>query len=238
MSGEPIFVAGLGRCGSSLVMQMLAAAGVPCLGQFPAFEPEEVNEAHRDPIALLGMASRAMKILDPHRDGDSWPNPFIAKVIWLDREFRQQAKSQVKFLREVSGIDADSRAWRRIEKSLIRERLVCGLWLARCEPEPLVLSFEEILSDPDSCASRICSFLGVIKDNAICMAESVIRRNSRCRSDMSLEMALIQAQEVAARYGVSVNVAVAAERILDLQEPGPASSTSSTRSNKKAKSAD
>ena len=36
-----IIVSGLGRCGSSLVMQMLHAGGVECLGAPPAFEPPE-----------------------------------------------------------------------------------------------------------------------------------------------------------------------------------------------------
>lgn len=39
MSDKPtIFVSGLGRCGSSMTMQMLDAAGIPCIGDYPAYE--------------------------------------------------------------------------------------------------------------------------------------------------------------------------------------------------------
>ena len=48
MSAPPaLLVAGLGRCGTSLMMQMLAAAGLPCVGEFPAYEVPELN--HRKP---------------------------------------------------------------------------------------------------------------------------------------------------------------------------------------------
>jgi hypothetical protein len=43
MSAPVIVVAGLGRCGTSLVMQMLAAAGLPCVGSFPDFEDDRTG---------------------------------------------------------------------------------------------------------------------------------------------------------------------------------------------------
>ena len=46
MKRPTVFVCGHGRCGSSMVMQMLDAGGFPCFGEYPAYEPEEVGMKH------------------------------------------------------------------------------------------------------------------------------------------------------------------------------------------------
>ena len=61
-----VIVSGLGRCGTSLVMQMLAAGGIDCYGPFPAYEPEGLGMG-RDLPSLLALR-KAFKLLDPHRD--------------------------------------------------------------------------------------------------------------------------------------------------------------------------
>jgi hypothetical protein len=60
-----ILVAGLGRCGSSLVMRLLDAAGVPTVGTFPAFEEQTLP---RDALGWVeAYAGRAVKVLDLSR---------------------------------------------------------------------------------------------------------------------------------------------------------------------------
>ncbi|MHB8286386.1 MAG: hypothetical protein ACYDD1_17175 [Caulobacteraceae bacterium] len=72
-----IIVSGLGRCGSSLTMQMLNAAGVHCVGSFPSFEGPECEAFQEGFITAerwAAVAGRAVKLLDPHRRAIAWPS--------------------------------------------------------------------------------------------------------------------------------------------------------------------
>lgn len=100
-----VIVAGFGRCGSSLVMQMLHAAGFPVTGEYPSFERDEYNTGGLSPPA------GASKILNLECN----PPPAGAyRWVWLDRSPAQQAKSQAKFLLELSGIRMSRRDVRRM----------------------------------------------------------------------------------------------------------------------------
>lgn len=204
----PIFVAGMGRCGTSLVMQILHAGGIKCLGGFPAFEPECVG-FDRDTRSLISQTGVAMKILDPQLS--SWPEKFDAKIIWLNRDMREQSKSQIKFLQASTNAVIDSKAWRDVWKSLKIDKFKCVDWWNRCSTEPLFLSFEEVLSDPETSIRQIENFIGVKLPNA---ESCVIRRSPKSRRDISLELALIRAEEVASMFGVSTYMA--AKRILEM----------------------
>ena len=125
MTAPTIIVAGLGRCGSSLTMQMLSAAGLPTIGTYPDFECTENRqllvddpEAWRDAVA-----GKAVKVLDVHRTGI--PPILGARIIWLDRDRTEQAKSQLKILSSAFStiLAQDNRESRRaMEASLRRDR--------------------------------------------------------------------------------------------------------------------
>jgi hypothetical protein len=208
MTGLPIFVAGLARCGTSLCMQILHAAPVRCLGEFPAFEPDCVG-VNRSTAALLGTGGFAMKIIDPQ--DSEWPQRFDAKIIWLKRDITQQAKSQVKML-NAFGQPVPGQAWRAIAKTLKADKWPCVEWWNRCATTPLFLSFEELLSDPLTSARRIAEFMEMPGADIQAMRECVLDRNPECRKDMAIETALCQSVEVAQKYGTS-NM-MAARRIL------------------------
>lgn len=63
---EPVLVCGLGRCGSSVTMQMLQAGGYQTFGDWPDFEPEEAGSSRNIPHLLSLIDTSAVKILDPH----------------------------------------------------------------------------------------------------------------------------------------------------------------------------
>src|SRR5271163_1780808 len=91
----PVVVTGFGRCGSSLVMQMLHAAGFPVTGEYPSFECEEY---HFGGVAPPAGASKILNL-----DCEAPPGgPY--RWIWLDRNPAQQVKSQAKLLRELGGV--------------------------------------------------------------------------------------------------------------------------------------
>lgn len=60
-----VIVSGFGRCGSSMTMQMLAAGGIECLGEWPSFEHPKALKL--DMAWLRAQEGKALKVLDPHR---------------------------------------------------------------------------------------------------------------------------------------------------------------------------
>jgi hypothetical protein len=175
-------------------MQMLASAGIDCLGEYPAFEDPITNESCRDPLALMcTIGDRAVKILDPHVDMDRWPRIIHARVIWLNRNAQEQAKSQVKFLHLVGGIPVEGRSWRRMRPALLRDKRLCEAWLDRCEPAPLVMDFKDLLLNPLVAARSIASYLGLPPESEQVMASQVVLpRNSKCQPGLDIELMLLR----------------------------------------------
>lgn len=191
---QSIAVAGLGRCGTSLVLQMLSKGGIPVLGEFPAYEPLEVGIIDRNLPALF-RCGKAFKFLDPHRD-ESFPWARTLKVIWLDRDYEEQAKSQIKMV-EILGrivVPQKRKAVRRMEKQLKLDRNASLVRLEDSGADIFEMQFEAILANPYTAARDIHSFLRIAFDEDAATA-SVIQRHPACRPDMSLEFMLIEREE-------------------------------------------
>ena len=92
-----IGVCGFGRCGSSMVTEMLAAGGVP-LATTTNLTSYEID---LDALPNLGpddFAGRAVKLLDMLHQGFTIPTDGIDwRFIWIDRNAREQALSIYKF---------------------------------------------------------------------------------------------------------------------------------------------
>ena len=194
-----IVVAGLGRCGSSLVMQMLHAAGVVCVGDAPDFEDSVNTGGHVDDQWLTMQAGRAVKILDPQRVGGGSPKTHRL-VIWLDRNFDEQAKSHSKFLHHMAGMPLFNREQRRIcATNLKRDRARA---LVKFEGQPVLLvPFETLVGHPLAAAESIVAHLRVdtLRFRApldpVAMAAVVLPRASDCALDLSIEESLVRKAE-------------------------------------------
>jgi len=178
MTAPTILVAGLGRCGSSLVMQMLDVAGVPTIGRYPDFE-DDVNlrlpnlEAQREFTERC--AGRAVKLIDPHLHGP--PIGLEYRTIFLTRHPLEQAKSMLKLI----GARNDRRARRAMETSVRRDTMTARQAVARLGAgEFYHLPFENIIHDPVSAANRIARFLDLPAGNGEKMARVVRRRPPTC----------------------------------------------------------
>lgn len=150
-----IIVSGMGRCGTSLLMQMLDRAGVPCIGEFPAFEDDFSGFKTFRAERLRDLGPMAVKLIDPAR----LKIPPLSRhvVIWLDRDTHEQAKSIAKLM--AAGGDASiSRAQRRqIARNLKEDR---PGHIACFKGAPLIeLRFEDLVSNSFATASRISEFL-------------------------------------------------------------------------------
>ena len=187
---QTVFVSGQCRCGTSLMMQMLQAGGVDCHGEFPAFEPPEVNLG-RD-IAALAALGKAVKLLDPHRDA-TFPELRGVPVIWMDREYAEQAKSQVKLLETLSGLHIPRRsaAIRGMAKSIREDRETCLDRFSDAGAEVFELRFESVLAYPYATARDVAAFLRLPLDQPR-MARAVIPRSPQCQRDMALEISLCE----------------------------------------------
>ncbi len=180
-----ILICGFGRCGSSLCMQMLAAGGMPVVGEFPAFE--ECLQLPSGTRALESLRGHAVKLLDPHRG--PIPRGPRYRAVWLDRDPKQQALSMAKFLRGVAGISFKRRDVKRIAKAFCEDRpkALAGLRGA-CE-DVVTLRFEDILADPLIAAVELEALVDQELDVSA-MARAVLPRDGACRPDLGIEAML------------------------------------------------
>ena len=188
-----IIVAGLGRCGTSMVMKMLAAGGIATIGTFPDFEDMDTDRQRSLNLAawLARCEGRAVKVLDPQRVPP--PTGQFYRMIWLTRDPEQQGRSQIKL------IDAHpSRAMRKAMAQSIRRdepRARRALATAALSGTPMLrLTFEGILNDPLAAAAAIVEHIGAerfAERAAWRMATAVMPRGPRCLPFM-LETHLLQ----------------------------------------------
>jgi hypothetical protein len=188
-----IFVAGLGRCGTSLTMQMLHRAGISCAGRWPSFEPPQIKPRGTiDSDWLMMQCGGAVKWLDPHLA--RFENRVPGIVIWLDRDWKEQAKSQIKMAMPLIGDDptASRREWRAMMAGLRRDR-AAALHETLRFPR-MFTTFERLILSPLTTSLAIAHFLlqhGYRVDAEV-MAEAVLPRKIACRGDLSIELSLIE----------------------------------------------
>lgn len=190
MSAAITLVSGFGRCGSSLVMQMLAAGGMPATGDYPTFEatcPGHIRGVDWWP----SLAGKALKVLDPTWGSVPGGLGCRYRAIWLDRDPAEQAKSWQKFSAMFLPVPMQGRESRRaLMASYRKDRPGClELLRRRCEGRVLELRFERILSHPAETAQAINAFIELGLDVAA-MAAAVRPRPPRCLPDF-LELDLM-----------------------------------------------
>lgn len=184
---ETIIVAGLGRCGSSLVMQMLAASGFNMTGNYPAFEDARINQRSTKSLFFGEWKGKAVKVIDPHRydlatDG--------CRIVWLSRNEKEQAKSISKFGNMMLGLPEYNRAeLRKLEKCLKRDRLKCLQMFKRSGVPFVEISFERLVEKRGEEAYKIARFVG---GNVVLMSKVIRDRTAKCYPGL-LELELLQA---------------------------------------------
>jgi hypothetical protein len=186
---KTVLVCGMARCGTSLTLQMLHACGLRCAGDFPAFEPPEINLLLENPSAAWLESYDAVKIIDPHRG--RLPQIDCA-IIWLDRNPKQQARSQVKCLSAFSGFAFDhDAAEKAMERSLRQDRRV--VLNALPDGPRLITSFEDAILDSLSFATSIATFLAPWHHLSVDKMIACVRprRNSvKCEPTLEIEQEL------------------------------------------------
>ncbi|MEQ8628097.1 sulfotransferase [Ekhidna sp.] len=172
-----ILVTGLGRSGTSLMMRMLLHGGVQvyCDGDFVTFETAKSIQLPKN-TAWLKDVTGAVKIIDPYRHT---PPPGDYKIIWLTRDFGEQAKSFAKLQRK-QGKPATRRhaQWYKKEFRKVTQRNI--RMMAKWGNPLLRVKFEELLTDPHGEANRIANFLAPeFEVDPAKMAAVVVKRSPK-----------------------------------------------------------
>jgi hypothetical protein len=182
MTGYTIVVAGLGRCGTSLLMRMLDVAGVPTIGSAPDWEsiPNlELLQRDRDGWAAE-IESKAVKLLDAHRY--VLPSLSNARMIWLARDPREQARSMIKLMNATfRSMTADRSSVRRMAAGIKRDTTPASSNVyGAVGGKGIALTFERLISEPHLTASTLCQFLDLDHRHADKMAAQVVPRRPEC----------------------------------------------------------
>jgi predicted AlkP superfamily phosphohydrolase/phosphomutase/Flp pilus assembly protein TadD len=161
-------VAGLPRTGTSMAMQMLAAAGLPAYTDEHRppdednprgyFEHEQATRLHQDASWIPQARGKAVKIV-------AHLVPFLPegeqyRLIFMHRDMREVVASQKAMLERLGrkgGELADARLMRAYTQQLVRVQT----WLRRRAEIPvLVVNYAEALMEPAVTADRLARFLG------------------------------------------------------------------------------
>lgn len=166
-----IIVAGIARSGLTLTMQMLHAGGIPCLGEWPAFEQYGIGQ-----IPWGQCQDKAVKLVDAQIQ---FPPEGDFSIIRLHRNERQQARSQKKLMRAILGYDAGVSV-NQLVKSFGPSYSLIDNWAMGYRT--LHLSFEKVIENPVVEATRLAGWIGGVwtKERIQAMADVVRPRTSDC----------------------------------------------------------
>jgi len=174
-------VTGLGRCGSSMLMQMLVSGGMESSGgSHPMWEDERSNGLPATRDWLYECGGKVVKILNPHHFRP--PMNIKAKIIWLDRDTNAQTDSWRKWGLATQAFGPKKRMLSRGEiRHLVRERRKKGkLYMRKVGGLGfLSLKFEDVLTLPKLAARQMNEFLQLDLDTEL-MAAVVYPRGPEC----------------------------------------------------------
>jgi hypothetical protein len=183
-------VSGLPRSGTSMLMQMLAAGGMPVLcdqlrtpdedNPRGYFEFEPVKRTRKDNQWVVGAVGKAVKLVHlllPHL-----PGGYNYRVVFMHRDVHEVLASQQLMLQRSGRRGTDLPPERLVEVFADQVRRVLD-WAARqSHVAVLRVDYREVIDDPAVQAKRINTFLGGTLDEAM-MAGAVDRSLYRRRRD-------------------------------------------------------
>lgn len=168
MSAPITIVTGLPRSGTSLLMQMLAAGGMPLLtdGERAAdidnpngyFEFERVKALPTDTAWLAEARGRAVKVI--HALVGRLPDAEEYRVLFVERDLHEVVMSQDKMLARLGRAGGGLGADRMV--SVFRQELARVHGLLATKPNMRVLRLEHalLIGDPLTAAQTMNAFLG------------------------------------------------------------------------------
>ena len=176
-AGEPVvIVSGLPRSGTSMMMRMLEAGGIPIMtdGARSAdvdnpkgyFEHERIKDLERETDksylrAGRGKALKVISFLIPHL-----PDENDYRVVFMRRDLDEVLSSQDKMIQRLGTTDAaaDREAMKEAYRNdIVRTRLLCR---KRPNFALIEVQYRATIEDPAATARRVNEFLGGRLDEA------------------------------------------------------------------------
>lgn len=160
-------VLGLGRCGTSALMAMLDAAGVPIF-----CDPDQVGTGYEARITLTAHPNEWLHMADGKAVKVTAPRVFdlhVSRGILLTRDADDQAASCVTAARQDAGLHLDHgqlAAYCRGATERLRAQF----------PEALEITFPTLIEQPWSVASLVRDYLGLTDADPYAMARRVWHR--------------------------------------------------------------
>jgi len=176
MSDPTIVVTGFPRSGTSAMMTMLGAAGVPLYYDHPvSYETEKALQLPGEGQWLEECQGCAVKILEPLKF--SPPQGLSYKFIWMSRRAPDIATSQARMLKALGNLDLGAKERRDLANSFMADK---GPSLRLLESYPssqlLEIRFSDLIKAPQKTAFRIAEFLDLSSSVVEAMAGVVHKR--------------------------------------------------------------
>lgn len=175
-------VCGFGRCGSSMVMAMLAAGG---LVSVPGSSPRSHELDGEQALLDARPDGHAIKLLD-HFVRLGLPPASGWRFVWMDRDPVQQAKSHAK-LGALAGLDLGPVQQELFARSYMAERPTM-LGQLRAVGPVLVLNYERVLAAPRKAARLLRREIWPALDVDAAVG-AVHVRDASCAPDLAFELA-------------------------------------------------
>ena len=165
-------VSGLPRSGTSLMMQMLDAGGLPVLsdGERKAdtdnpkgyLEWERIKRLPKDPSLIAEAEGKVVKVISQLIL--SLPASHEYKIVFMQRPLPEVLKSQDEMLRRRGNADSIAGA-SAIEEAFQRHLIEVNQWLAgRADMRVCRVHYHRVLREPKPVAEEIATFLQVPLD--------------------------------------------------------------------------
>ncbi len=174
-------VCGFGRCGSTMVMSMLAAGGLPPAAGSAPHSYELPSEAA---IVTARPQGQAIKLLD-HFGRLGLPQAAAWRFVWLDRDATQQARSHAKLAAAI-GFEMSAELQGLFAASYAADRPGL-LGQLRAVGPVLVLEYERVLRSPVKAARLLRRDVWPALD-VTAAAAAVHDREPECLPDMAFEL--------------------------------------------------
>jgi hypothetical protein len=169
-------VSGLPRSGTSLMMQMLHAGGLPVLSDGERkpdtdnpkgyLEWERIKQLPKDPSLMAEAEGKAVKVISQLIL--SLPARHEYRVVFMQRPLPEVVKSQDEMLRRRGNEDSvtdSSAAASAIEEAFQRHLIEVNRWLAaKANVQVLRVHYHRVLREPKLVAEELAAFLQVPLD--------------------------------------------------------------------------
>jgi len=199
MNDNIIVVCGARRSGVTLLMSMLEASGIKCVGSYPDFDNDKLSIKNQNPQWLIDQKPCAVRILDPL--GFRFLKSDY-RFIWVNRDYLNNAMSILKVEKVIKLAESDCSIKdasitkdkiRRTAKKLIITKQIILLEL-RKKYNVFETCFEELILTPKSAAQTVANYLDLSLD-VEAMARCVIDRPVTCMLDFNIEIQLLKIQK-------------------------------------------